>query len=156
MATLIDMQKMKSANQAFGKLMNDYSQPAGENEEYESPIQELLNELLEAQNQTKLFHWQTSSYSEHVALGGLYDSLSESVDKFVEAYMGCYGRPMVDLELELKQYTIDAPMEFLKSFKMYLKTDARMVVMGDSALNNILDEIQGSVEQTLYLLTFKA
>lgn len=155
MANLIEMQKMKARESAFGKLMNDYSQPEGESEEYESPIQELLNELFEAQLQSKLFHWQTSSFAEHKALGEFYDGISDLVDEFVESYMGCYGRPMVDLEIEAKQYTMEAPMEFLKSFKEYLMGGARMVVLGNSALNNILDEMQSLTEKTLYLLSLK-
>ena len=140
MANLIEMQKMAVQKQAFGKLMNDYSQPAGEDESGESPQEELLCEMLEASAQAKVFHWQTSSFAEHEAMGEFYDDFNGLMDKFIEAYQGCYGRIMLGCELEVKPYTMDAPVAFLSSFKEYVSGDARMLVMGNTALSNILDE----------------
>ena len=39
--------------------------------------------LQELQNQVKYFHWQTKSYSQHQALGGVFDSITELIDTFV-------------------------------------------------------------------------
>lgn len=154
MANLYDIQKATSVKQAFGKLM-DYSQPMGESESGESPQEELLCEMLEASAQAKVFHWQTSSFAEHEAMGEFYDGFNDLMDKFIESYQGCYGRIMLGCELEVKPYTMDAPVAFLTSFKEFIQTGARMMVMGNTALSNILDEINGLVEQTLYRLTFK-
>jgi DNA-binding ferritin-like protein len=49
--------------------------------------------LQELQNQVKYFHWQTKSYSQHQALGRVFDSITELIDTFVETLMGKYGRP---------------------------------------------------------------
>ena len=155
MASIIELQKAARASKAFGTLMNDYSQPAGENESGESPQEELLCEMLEASAQAKVFHWQTSSFAEHEAMGDFYDDCNGLMDKFIESYQGCYGRIMLGCELEIKPYTMDAPVAFLTSFKQFISGDARMMVMGNTALSNILDEINGLVEQTLYRLTFK-
>ena len=154
MASIIDMQKAKRA-QAFGTLMNDYSQNASEMEGADNPQEELLCEMLEASAQAKVFHWQTSSLGEHDALGEFYEGFNDLMDKFIESYQGCYGRIMLGCDLEVKPYTMDAPVAFLTSFKEYIQTGARMMVMGNTALSNILDEINGLVEQTLYRLTFK-
>lgn len=155
MASLIEMQKMAVQKQAFGKLMNDYSQPMGEDESGESPQEELLCEMLEASAQAKVFHWQTSSFAEHEAMGEFYEGFNDLMDKFIEAYQGCYGRIMLGCELEVKPYTMDAPMTFMSEFKEYVSGEARMLVMGNSALLNILDEIKALTDQTLYRLTFK-
>lgn len=155
MANLYDIQKEVQVKQAFGKLMSDYSQPMGEDESGESPQEELLCEMLEASAQAKVFHWQTSSFAEHEAMGEFYDDFNGLMDKFIEAYQGCYGRIMLGCELEVKPYTMDAPVAFLTDFKSYISGGARMLVMGNTALSNILDEINGLVEQTLYRLTFK-
>lgn len=155
MASIIELQKAARASQAFGTLMNDYSQPAGENESNESPQEELLCEMLEASAQAKVFHWQTSSFAEHEAMGDFYDEFNGLMDKFIESYQGCYGRIMLGCELEVKPYTMDAPVAFLTSFKQFISGNARMMVIGNTALSNILDEINGLVEQTLYRLTFK-
>lgn len=153
MANLYEIQKGAAVKQAFGKLM-DYSSN-GESESSESPEVEMICELLEAAMQAKIFHWQTSSYAEHQALGEFYEGLSDLTDTLVEAYQGKFGRVMAGHELEVMPYTMDAPLAFVNEFCMFLRTSARMAVMGDSALNNILDEILALTEKTQYLLTFK-
>lgn len=154
MANLYEIQKGAAVKQAFGKLM-DYSQPANEMEGEEDPQEELLCEMLEASAQAKVFHWQTSSFAEHEALGEFYDEFNGLMDKFIESYQGCYGRIMLGCDMEVKPYTMDAPVAFLTSFKEFIQGGARMMVLGNTALSNILDEINGLVEQTLYRLTFK-
>ena len=154
MASLLEMQRAKRAT-AFGTLMNDYSQSSSESEGKDDPQEALLCEMLEASAQAKVFHWQTSSFAEHEAMGEFYEEFNDLMDKFIETYQGCYGRIMLGCDMEVKPYTIDAPVTFLESFKEFISGDARMFVMSNSALTNILDEINGLVEQTIYRLTFK-
>lgn len=154
MNTLIDMQKSASRAQSFGKLM-DYSQPMGEKEEGESPIVEFICDLLEAEQQARLFHWNTSSFAEHNAMGYFYDKIGDLADTFMEAYMGHFGRVNVAHELELMPYTMDAPATFVEEFIVCLGSNGRMAAMGDPALNNILDEIKGVAEKTIYMLSLK-
>ena len=153
---LLSMQKAKSVQGAFSKLMSsDYSQPMSENESSNSPQEELLCEMLETSAQARVFHWQTSSFAEHEALGDFYESFDPLMDKFIESYQGCYGRIMLGCDMEVKPYTMDAPVAFMSSFKEYVSGEARMLVMGNSALLNILDEIKSLADQTLYRLTLK-
>ena len=154
MAAIIELQKAKRAT-AFGALMSDYSQNSSESEGSDNPQEALLCEMLETSAQAKIFHWQTSSRSEHEALGEFYEGFNELMDKFIESYQGCYGRIMLGCDMEVKPYTMDAPVTFLEAFKSYISGDARMLVMGNSALTNILDEINGLVDQTIYRLTLK-
>lgn len=154
MASLIEMQRAARAKAAFGSLMSDYSESNGEKES-ESPIQELICELLEAEQQARVFHWNTSSFAEHKAMGDFYEAIGDLVDTFVEAYMGEHGRVNAGHELEIMPYTMDAPLTFVQSLLGYIKSDARMCCMGNSALNNILDEIQALCEKTIYLLSLK-
>lgn len=155
MANLIEMQQRAKRASAFGTLMNDYSQNSSESGEMEDPQEELLCEMLEASAQAKVFHWQTSSFAEHEALGEFYEGFNGLMDKFIEAYQGCYGRIMMGCDMEVKPYTLDAPITFLEEFKSYISGGARMLVIGNPALTNILDEINALVEQTIYRLTFK-
>ena len=155
MASIIEMQQRAKRASAFGTLMNDYSQNSSESGEVEDPQEELLCEMLEASAQAKVFHWQTSSFAEHEAMGEFYEGFNDLMDKFIEAYQGCYGRIMMGCDMEVKPYTMDAPITFLEDFRSYISGGARMLVIGNSALTNILDEINGLVEQTIYRLTFK-
>jgi hypothetical protein len=155
MASIIEMQQRAKRASAFGTLMNDYSQNSSESGEMEDPQEELLCEMLEASAQAKVFHWQTSSFAEHEALGDFYEGFNSLMDKFIESYQGCYGRIMMGCDMEVKPYTLDAPITFLEEFKSYISGGARMLVIGNPALTNILDEINALVEQTIYRLTFK-
>lgn len=154
MASILEMQKAKRAT-AFGALMNDYSQPSSESGEMEDPQEKLLSQMLGTSAQAKVYHFQTSSFAEHKALNKFYEAFNPLMDKFIEAYQGCYGRMMMGCDMEVKPYTLDAPVTFMEAFKLYISTEARMLVIGNSALTNILDEINGLVDQTIYRLTFK-
>ena len=155
MASIIEMQQRAKRASAFGTLMNDYSQNSSESGEMEDPQEELLCEMLEASAQAKVFHWQTSSFAEHDAVGEFYEGFNNLMDRFIESYQGCYGRIMMGCDMEVKPYTLDAPITFLEEFKSYISGGARMLVIGNPALTNILDEINGLVDQTIYRLTFK-
>jgi hypothetical protein len=155
MASIIEIQQRAKRASAFGTLMNDYSQNSSESGEMEDPQEELLCEMLEASAQAKVFHWQTSSFSEHEALGEFYEGFNGLMDRFIESYQGCYGRIMMGCDMEVKPYTLGAPITFLEEFKSYISGGARMLVIGNPALTNILDEINGLVDQTIYRLTFK-
>ena len=63
--------------------------------------EELTLKLVQIQLQFKFLHWQTFGDAKHRAYGGIYDSLGEIIDKFVEAMMGKYGRPEFDSEFSL-------------------------------------------------------
>jgi hypothetical protein len=43
--------------------------------------------------QIKLYHWQTMSYSRHKATDEVLEKLDALIDRYVEVYMGKYGRP---------------------------------------------------------------
>ena len=43
-------------------------------------------------DQLHLLHWQTTSFAEHQALGGLYDKVFDFKDEIVEKIMGYSGK----------------------------------------------------------------
>lgn len=120
----------------------------------------IVTKLLTYQNQVKIFHWQTTSYSEHASLGELYDSLSESIDEFVEVFMGKYGRIFAqnNFSLTLQNYNDVSPLTILTEMSNFLSNDIPKQLPNsenNSDLLNIRDEILASVNKTLYLLTLK-
>ena len=119
---------------------------------------EVVKFLLETQIQFKVLHWQTKSFSRHSAYGGIYDSLDDLIDKFVEVCMGKHGRPSFaggytiegkDIEeLELTDF-VNSVCEYLIGLSE--DYDPKM----DSDLLNIRDEILGEINKLKYLLTLK-
>jgi DNA-binding ferritin-like protein len=54
---------------------------------------DIVNLMLTIRNQIKIYHWQTMSFSRHTATDELVEKLDANIDKFVEVYIGKYGRP---------------------------------------------------------------
>ena len=111
----------------------------------------ILENLFHLKNQTELYHWQTSSHAQHSAFGDLYEALEDLVDSFMEAYMGCYGRPTISKPIKIFNYGEMDCMEYYSNmitvFNQYQQN------IQQSELNNILDEIKAAINKTIYLLT---
>jgi hypothetical protein len=112
--------------------------------------------MLQMQNQYKIFHWQTMSYSQHNSFGEVYDSLSNKIDEFIETYMGKYGRVISanTFNLSLSNY---ASADFVKVTDSYIEfligLSSQLDSAKDSDLLNIRDEILASLNKLKYLLT---
>jgi DNA-binding ferritin-like protein len=106
-------------------------------------------------DQLHLLHWQTTSYAEHQALGGLYDKVFDYKDDIVEKIMGYTGtRPKATKHDMLRDYSIGLPKSVvidLKSFAKELEEYAEANNMPD--IENIAQGLSGDAAKTLYLLT---
>jgi hypothetical protein len=104
-------------------------------------------------SQIKLFHWSVKSYAAHVALDKLHSALSETIDKFMEVYIGKFELQPV----EVFEITMNATSD-CKDLYLYIKNQRENIKKIRTALNkstelqNILDEMLGDINQTLYLL----
>jgi len=119
---------------------------------------EVLENMMKMQQQVKMLHWQTTSYSQHKAFGKTYDLLGDLIDKFVEVCMGKHGRPrltdgvmnieIIDIdELSIDDY-VNSCVDFLISLNDVYETT-------DSDLLNIRDEMMAEFNKLKYLLTLK-
>lgn len=119
----------------------------------------IVTKFLTYQNQIKILHWQTTSYSEHKTLDGLFGDLGEHIDEFVETFMGKYGRVVAqtNFNLTLQNYSALTPMDLMNQMAAYLidELPTMLDAKKDTDLLNIRDEILGSVNQAKYLLTLK-
>jgi len=115
----------------------------------------ILTTLITFQNQYRIFHWQTKSFSQHKAFGMIYEELSENIDDFVESYQGKYGRIIATstFEVNLDNYS-EAFAESNEEFILFLTTELPTYLdKSDTDLLNIRDEILGGINQLKYLLT---
>lgn len=128
------------------------------NNESATPQESILMNMLQMQQQYRIFHWQTQSYSEHKAFGKIYKTLDENIDSFVETFMGKFGRIITspEFDLEMLNYknnstclTItDEYISFLTGLNSVLKPE-------DSDLLNIRDTILADLNQLKYLLSLQ-
>lgn len=107
--------------------------------------------------QIKLYHWQTKSYSRHKATDGVIDALDEHIDKYVEVYMGKYGRP----KMTAKTNTVKVTNLSEKNINTFIATCIKVLQTtlvkhlkpDDTDLFNLRDEMLGELHQLQYLFT---
>jgi hypothetical protein len=109
-------------------------------------------------NTVKLYHWKTTSHSQHKATDELYSNLNTTIDSFVEIMLGKNGTrvnltsvksiPLHDYNnlSDFKQ-EVDMYKEYLNGLQVNTKKDTDLL--------NVRDEILGHLNQFTYLLTFK-
>jgi len=109
--------------------------------------------------QIKLFHWQTKLYSRHKATDDVIKALDESIDQYVEVYMGKYGRPKMTSRnntIRIQNLSETSIVRFIKSCIQYLiKELPKGLGPADTDLVNIRDEMLAELNQLLYLFTLR-
>ena len=120
---------------------------------------EIVNLMLTLRNQVKIYHWETMQFSRHKSTDDLLDKLDDSIDKFVEVYIGKYGRPKLTTKtgtIRLRNFSDEEGPELLKQAVEWLSTRLPTLLSSkDTDLLNIRDEIVADLNQTLYLFTFQ-
>lgn len=117
---------------------------------------ELLQFFIQLQEQFRVLHWETKSYARHKAYGEIYDSLNETIDTFMETYMGKYGRPKFDsVNIELKTMKNVKINNFIGEAINFLNGLTEQLSEKDTDLLNIRDEMLGDLNKLKYLLTLK-
>jgi len=103
--------------------------------------------------QIHVFHWLTTSYSQHKALGKLYDGIHDLADDFMEAYMGKYGRNMPAGAASIINYNTASVNETISTFEAFLISLTDALEPTDTDLLNIRDDMLDLVHTTQYFLT---
>ena len=112
-------------------------------------------QLVQMEQQMRIFHWQTKSHARHKAFGKVYSNLGDLIDTFAEAWMGKNGRVRVSGPIELQnlggdvEQIVDGYIETLVGMTDILDPQR------DTDLLNIRDEILGEFNKLKYLLTLK-
>lgn len=113
----------------------------------------IVKTFLEMLNTTKLYHWSTYSYSQHIATDELYHSLNKHIDMFVEIMLGKTKDRLKNIVFSTR--SANSKKTFIKEivlFKEYLiSLNSVMDPVTDSDLYNVRDEILGTLDKLLYL-----
>jgi hypothetical protein len=115
-------------------------------------LETIAGKLTYFHEQLHLLHWQTKSYAEHQALGGLYDYVHDFKDGVIEKLMGYTGKRPTPYKIEpLTNCTGNECVSNLLSFASSLKSYAESNSYHDIA--NLADALSGEAAKTKYLLT---
>jgi hypothetical protein len=118
---------------------------------------EIVCLMMTLRDQVKIYHWQTLKYPRHKATDDLIDKLDDNIDKFVEVYMGKYGRPKFGgrtSSIKIRNFHDHEAPALLKSAIDWLTNKLpKHLKNTDTDLLNIRDEILADLNQSLYLFT---
>lgn len=110
--------------------------------------------LIQFQQQLRIFHWQTTSFAQHKAFGKIYGNLDGLIDKFVESFMGIFGRAKANItfQINLMSFNDENVEQSIVNFEQYLQSmDQEPTLTTD--LLNIRDELLGETHTLRYLLS---
>lgn len=112
---------------------------------------EIITTLMYTGLQVHIFHLQTTSYAEHMALGDLYEAIEGATDKFAEALIGSEkgNRPKLATQLELTDYSEGVCHPFVEQFADWLTS---MDGVPTDVLN-MRDDLLAVTHKTRYLLS---
>ena len=102
--------------------------------------------LFQSRDMMHIAHLQTTSFAEHKALNGYYDSILDLTDKFSEVYFGRFKRVEIIIPESKKQ----DPTAHLTELRGIIEAERDNY---SSDLQNIMDEMIGLINEILYLLT---
>lgn len=109
-------------------------------------INKLITKIFKERNASHARHWTTDSFSQHEALGEFYDEVIEILDKYIESYIGTFGKidniPDDDEKIAVQ---IRENLVWINDNRNQLSNDV-------PALENILDELAGLHMRTLFKL----
>uniref|UniRef100_A0A6C0KCT9 Uncharacterized protein n=1 Tax=viral metagenome TaxID=1070528 RepID=A0A6C0KCT9_9ZZZZ len=113
--------------------------------------------MLTLRNQVKIYHWETKNFARHKATDDLVDKLDGNIDKFVEVYIGKYGRPNLTARtgsIRIRNFRDrEAPILLQQAIDWLSTKLPKLLKSTDTDLLNIRDEILADLNQTLYLFT---
>lgn len=118
----------------------------------EMSLEAIASKLTYFHEQLHLLHWQTKSYAEHQALGGLYDYVHDFKDGVIEKLMGYTGKRVGVFKLDpLGGAAADAVVSDLMAFASSLKSYGES--KGYHDIPNLADSLSGEAAKVKYLLT---
>ncbi len=112
-------------------------------------MENLLALLLQARNVANVHHWKVKSFSMHMALGELYELLTEFADSLAEMCMGAHGElGEIDHDTNTGWDKRD-PLGFITQLYQGLE-GLKTSIPQEAWLINKYEELQASVSQIKY------
>lgn len=109
---------------------------------------EFFSQVRQAATLMHYFHLTTPFYAAHVASQEFYEGLIPLIDKFIEAFNGRYGK--LENFVPVKMQPADG-LTIAVGLLQWIDTN-REQITDDSELQNIIDEVVGLVNSTIYKL----
>lgn len=116
-------------------------------------VAEFIGMLFLARDQTHAAHLSTRKLAEHMATNDFYHGIIDKADEFAEAYQGCYAL-IGPIPLQLIEKQEDVLTFLQRQIDKIKKERYQIAPKEETALQNLIDEIIGLYETTIYKLKF--
>jgi len=115
----------------------------------------IVSTFFQFQMELKLYHWRTFQYARHKSTDHLFERISGSIDRFVETYMGNFGK-RVDCSpsIQIRVFSDKNADKLLKEFCVFL-VSLTPTFEKQTDLLTIRDELLADCRQTQYLFTLQ-
>jgi len=120
------------------RSFNEYKSDGG--------VTNFFGKLMSIRQQAHILHLSSKSFSEHKALGGFYEGLTDLLDKLIEVYQGQYGIVAIEQQTNKEK----TALELLTNSAEVFKSAHDLFSKEDTHIHNILDEVVALTFQTLY------
>lgn len=114
---------------------------------------EFFSTILQAGVTAHQLHLSTRSFADHKALEELYKGLPDHADELIESWQGANGKQVEYPEPE--RLPTASPQDFVQALSEFIH-DNRKSAGEQTEIQNLIDELAGLVDQTLYRLIFLA
>jgi len=114
-------------------------------------MEEIISVLFHSRTQAHIFHLQTDSYAQHIALNKYYDGIVGLADGLAEAWQGKYGKIQFKAVNGIEQYKgLESVVAY---FEKILKiVEEKRKAIKESYIQNLIDGVEELIYSTLYLL----
>ena len=115
-------------------------------------VAQFTSTLFASRTQAHIFHLQTTSYAQHIALGAYYDEIIPLVDSLTELIQGRYGivRGYISPATFKED---DSTVSYFEALLKYVDLK-RAELPQDSNIQNQVENIIDLVDSTLYKLKY--
>ena len=115
-------------------------------------IQRLVALLQYAQSQTKIYHWNTRVFSQHIALDELYETLAKYTDMVAEASIGLEPGALEGIEQTSFALPVDNVLDYITELVDLVKEYSQPVAAMSGALQSTLDDMMQEILTAKYKL----
>ena len=121
-----------------------------------SSVGKYIGLLMASRTQAHVFHLTTKSYAAHKALQNYYEGIVPLLDSYAETYMGRANKPSLSgLGPSVNKRVLTDAKYAHKYFIKLAIVLKKMKLPKNQYLENIRQEIDALVRQTIYMLSLK-
>lgn len=122
-----------------------------------SPVA-LFSKLFESREMAHIYHLQVNgeegSHAAHKALQNYYEDVLELIDDLLETYQGQYGIVDGYDVIDTNDTRTKEKVEYFESLAEFVKHGRKAILVEDTHLHSIIDDIVVLIYRTLYKLKF--